>query len=297
MAKTPPALPDNFIAPLLMNGLQGRMLHLPAAKPAQREILLIYGLHSSLEYWWPLAREWQRYGNVTMPDLPGFGGMQSFTRIHEKPSLDNLADYLAAFVKLRYRSKRFTVVGVAYGFVIVTRMLQRYPDLAKKVDLVVSLSGLVRYDDINFSRSKQLAYWASARLLATPPAAFWVRQICLHPLGLRSRYGRKQSASPAAAEHIELWRRNDIRTHLMALATLMKFDNCRSQVARPLLHVAMHANRSLDHHRLLQHLQVAYQDVQEVRSRLKTQTIGSLSYPRQTTQLLPLKLRRILSQL
>src|SRR5205085_11669969 len=93
--------PVDYIVPLNINGLEGRVMHLPAPKTkkaGQREILFVYGLHSSLERWWGLTQVLNRYGAVTMPDLPGFGGMDSFYTIGKKPTLDNMADYLAAFV-------------------------------------------------------------------------------------------------------------------------------------------------------------------------------------------------------
>ena len=155
MAKNPQN-PADYIVPLNMNGLQGRMLHLPAPKGKNREILLIYGHHSSLERWWGLAQVLNRYGAVTMPDLPGFGGMESFYKIGKKPSIDNLADYLAAFVKLRYKRRRVTIVGMSFGFVIATRMLQRFPDLVKKVDLMISIVGFAHRDDFIFSKTR---YW------------------------------------------------------------------------------------------------------------------------------------------
>src|SRR5581483_6795608 len=78
--------PADYIVPLNMNGLQGRMLHLPAPAGRKREILLLYGHHSSLERWWGIAQVLNRYGAVTMPDLPGFGGMDSLYKIGRKPS-------------------------------------------------------------------------------------------------------------------------------------------------------------------------------------------------------------------
>jgi pimeloyl-ACP methyl ester carboxylesterase len=101
----------------------------------------VYGHHSSLERWWGVVQDLNQYGGVTMPDLPGFGGMQSLYKIGEKPDVDTLADYLAAFVKLRYKRRRVTIAGLSFGFVVATRMLQRYPDLVKKVDLLISVAG------------------------------------------------------------------------------------------------------------------------------------------------------------
>ncbi|HEU4609283.1 MAG TPA: hypothetical protein VFS31_14300, partial [Chitinophagaceae bacterium] len=90
------------ILPLNINGLQGRMLRMPAKKRTNKEILLIYGHHATLERWYGLVENLSEYGNVTMPDLPGFGGMQSFKKAGRKPDIDAFADYLAAFIKLRY---------------------------------------------------------------------------------------------------------------------------------------------------------------------------------------------------
>jgi hypothetical protein len=74
--------PADYIMPLYINGLSGRMLHLPAPRGKKREILFIYGQHSSLERWWGLAQALNSAGAVTMPDIPGFGGM---TSLHQAP--------------------------------------------------------------------------------------------------------------------------------------------------------------------------------------------------------------------
>jgi pimeloyl-ACP methyl ester carboxylesterase len=97
-------------------------LELPAKKRRpQREILIIYGHHSTLERWWGFAQCFNRYGAVTMPDLPGFGGMESLYKIDKKPDLDTMADYMASFVKWRYKRKRVTIIGLSFGFLVATR--------------------------------------------------------------------------------------------------------------------------------------------------------------------------------
>jgi pimeloyl-ACP methyl ester carboxylesterase len=163
-----PAAAD-FIVPLNMNGLQGRMLRLPAAKSDnKRELLIVYGHHAKLERWWGLIQNFNEFGNVTMPDLPGFGGMDSFYKIGQKPSIDNLADYLASFIKLRYKRRRLTIVGISFGFVIATRMLQRYPELAKRVDMVISCVGFAHHDDFTFSKPRMHFYRTLVRLISLP---------------------------------------------------------------------------------------------------------------------------------
>jgi hypothetical protein len=56
-----------YIQPLNMNGLRGRMLRLPAKNNKKREILFIYGHHSSLERWWGVIKEKSQNGPVTEP--------------------------------------------------------------------------------------------------------------------------------------------------------------------------------------------------------------------------------------
>ncbi len=288
----------DFTIPLLMNGLQGRMLYIPS-KSRKRELLVIYGHHGSLERWWPLALELQRHGSVTMPDLPGFGGMQSFYRIHEKPNLDNFADYLASFVKLRYRRKRFTIVGVAFGSIVVTRMLERNPELVKKVDVFVSVGGFAHYDDLKPKQARRFTYRYLRQMAAWHGPALFVRHVCLHPSLLRNVYGRRShpKLSPEAIEtQTRLWRQNDIRTHFKTLADLMKLDNCSAHVNLPLWHVSLKSNQYLHSRHVDQHLRVIFSDVHVIKSHIRSQAIGSVTYNSTTTSLLPTEIHRLLAQ-
>lgn len=291
----------DYVMPLLMNRLQGRMLALPASRRRRREFLVIYGQHASLEHWWPLALELSEYGNVTMPDLPGFGGMESFYKINQKPTVDALADYLAAFVKLRYKHKRFVIVGVAFGFVVVTRMLERYPALAKKVDLAISIGGMAHHEDLTYSRINKIWRRLLYRGLSFGLPALFVRNVCLHPFVLKQFCGRwtpedkKHHHADISDEEIKLWRRNGLRTHLFTAAQLMSLDNCQKRAIPPLWHVAMPANHLLDHHHVLQHLHVIYPQVLEFRSRIKANAVGTFHY-NSAAALLPAELRRRLGR-
>jgi hypothetical protein len=83
---------------LRINRLRGCMLVLPAPKGKAKDILLVYGLHASLESVRPLAEVLNQYGKVTVADLPGMGGMTSFYSIGEKPTTSNYGSYLASFI-------------------------------------------------------------------------------------------------------------------------------------------------------------------------------------------------------
>lgn len=113
----------------------------------------------SIEMMTPLANVLSEYGDVTVPDLPGFGGMTNFYSIGKTPNLDTYADYLSAFIKLRYKKNRLTLFGVGFGYSLLVHTLQKHPDLCSKVDIVGGINGLLHHEDIrqtNLSRNFNL---------------------------------------------------------------------------------------------------------------------------------------------
>lgn len=308
MAKRKERNVADFIVPLEMNGLQGRMLRLPAPKNKTREILFIYGHHSSLERWWGVVQDLNQYGAVTMPDLPGFGGMESMYKIGEKPDIDTLADYLAAFIKLRYKRRRVTIAGLSFGFVVVTRMLQRYPDIAKRVDVLISVVGFAHHEDFIFSRSRMFCYRAAARFVSYRLPAIFFRNVLLHPLVLRSVYAKTHNArdkfKSVRRDHfknvmdfeVHLWHANDVRTHMLTTAEFLRLDNCRWRVDLPVHHVSVKADRYFDNHTVEQHLRVIFSDFTEYRSRMDGHAPSVVADTKTAAPLIPKKLRTVLAK-
>jgi pimeloyl-ACP methyl ester carboxylesterase len=301
--------PADFIVPLSMNGLEGRMLRLPAPNPeTKREILFVYGHHSSLERWWGVVQDLNQYGAVTMPDLPGFGGMQSFYKIGEKPDIDTLADYLAAFVKLRYNRKRVTIAGLSFGFVVATRMLQRYPDLVKKVDLLVSVVGFAHHDDFTFSKTRYRFYLISAKFFSYRLPALFFRNVFLHPLILRLIYARTHNARQKFQNvkrdqmkglmdfEIHLWHSNDVRTYMATTVEFLKLDNCKKRVDLPLWHISVSADRYFDNNLVEQHMRVIFNDFHQAKSRMDTHAPSVIADMKTAAPLIPQTIRRILSE-
>lgn len=248
------------------------MLRLPARKAGQREILFIYGQHSSLERWWGLALEMNKYGALTMPDVPGFGGMTSLYKIGSSATIDNLADYLAAFIKLKYRNKRVTILAMSLGFVVATRMLQRYPELTKKVDFLASIVGFGHHDDFIFSKKRQFFYRCVTAVFARKWPARIFQALFLQPFYLRraykhSRFAKEKLAHMSGDEfnrtmdmEIVLWRINDIRTQMKTNNEMFKLDNTKTRVNLPVWHVASKKDRYFDHVRVEQHLRRIFSD-------------------------------------
>lgn len=305
--------PVDHIEPLNINGLEGRMLRLPppkTKKASQREILFVYGSHSSLERWWGLAQVLNRYGALTVPDLPGFGGMDSFYTIGKKPTLDNMADYLAAFIKLRYRRKKVMIVGLSYGFTVATRMLQRYPELTKKVTLLVSLVGFAHKDDFTFSKPRYYTYLYGTRLLTYRAPAMLFRAIALHPWVLRSFYGRTHNAKKkfalatdedmvAQIKEVEvgLWRDNDVRTWGYTTQEFLTFDNCQVKVDLPVWHVGAQNDHFFDNKIVEQHLRVIFKRFNSATFDLAAHAPSVLATEEDAAALIPVKLRRFLARM
>lgn len=256
-----------------MNGLHGRMLHIPAKKSTtNRQILFLYGRRASLERYASLADLLAEYGTVSMPDMPGFGGMESFYKLHEKPTIDNLADYLAAFIKLRYKRRRLTIIGISTGFVVATRMLQKYPDIAKKVDLVVSMVGFTRKDDFTYSRTRLLIYRIASQLFRQSAPAWLVQKLVLRGLPLRLHHQLKSRRDPSYKTlstddqrqrlqgEIELWRNNDFRTYAQTTLSALQIDLTHKQLPLRVYHLAVDKDKILDNAIVEQHMRIVYKD-------------------------------------
>jgi pimeloyl-ACP methyl ester carboxylesterase len=299
----------DYIVPLNINGLEGRMLRAPATnKRRKREILLIYGHHALLERWWTLVENLRMYGNVTMPDLPGFGGMDSFHKIGRYPDVDTFADYLAAFVKMTYRRKKVTIVGISFGFVIVTRMLQKYPELTNKVDLLVSVVGFMHRDDFVYSRRQRYFYMFATRLFATRPMAFFIRYGCLNKFVLKTLYAKLPNSKRRMIEvgpeefditmdfEVQLWQANDVRTHWLTTSEFFKVDNCQSKIALPISHVASQADHYFNNEIVKQHMLVVFEDYQQFTAVSKAHTPSILADKKAAGVLLPPGLRKQLAR-
>ncbi len=295
--------------PLNINGLQGRMLHIPAPKNAKRDMLFVYGHHSSLERWWGLVEVFNEYGSVTMPDLPGFGGMDSFYKVGREPSIDALADYLAAFIKWRYkRKKKFTLIGMSFGFVVATRMLQRYPELTDKVDMLISLVGFAHRDDFIFTPQRYRFYYATASIFSHRLPAALFRHIALNKFMLRTFYARTHNArkkfeSAASKEdfkelmkmEIVLWHMNDVRTQMRTGKEFLTLDNCKVHINLPVWHVTTPNDHFFNHAVVEQHMRVIFSDFYEIETKVMSHAPSVIADAEMAAPLVPEKLRQALA--
>ena len=285
------------------------MVYAPSVNPRRdREILLVYGHHALLERWWGLVENLQEYGTVTMPDLPGFGGMDSFSKIKRRPTVDNYADYLAAFIKLRYKRRRLTIIGISFGFVVATRMLQKYPELAKRVDLLVSLVGFMHKDDFLFSRRKRQLYRRITQVMALHPVAWTIRYGALNSFVIKNIYVRLPAGRRRFVEmeptnfgammtfEVKLWQVNDVRTHWMTTSEFLNLDNCREQIALSVWHVAASHDHYFNNQYVEQHMRIVFTDYKIAIMNSPAHTPSVIGNKQDLAIMLPASLRRVLQR-
>jgi pimeloyl-ACP methyl ester carboxylesterase len=297
---------QQFIKPLNMNGLQGRMLRMPAKKGPKREILLLYGHHASIERMFGIAEALNDFGTVTLPDLPGFGGMSSFYSIGMKPSIDNMADYLASFIKLRYRGKKVTIMGMSLGFVFATRMLQRYPEIVKKVDLLVSIVGFSHHHDFILPKNRQRFYRYGASFFSNNLPAKFFYNVALHPTAIRKAYAgtynaRKKLGHLSEEERkaaldfeVELWRNSDLRTYMDTTITMFTLNNCQKQIKLPVHHIAIDSDQYFDNSVVEQHMRVIFDDYIEHTAVLPSHAPSIIATKKDASPMFPDSFKKVL---
>lgn len=310
MSKTAKTAAD-YILPLNMNGLSGRMLRMPPPKNSRREIMFVYGHHSSLERWFGVAEYLNNYAGVTVPDLPGFGGMESFYKIGEKANLDNMADYLAAFIKLRFKNKNIMIVGMSLGFVLVTRMFQKYPELTKKVDLFVSQSGFTHKNDFRFSKFIFYSFkWGSTIISRRLPAWFVQHVIfsgpvlragyaVLEPRLIDKQHSKMEGASGAERRaridfEIQLWKINEARTYAAMALEMFKLNLTKEHVALPIYHVSVGVDRYFDQISVEQHMRTVFKDFIGLKAKATAHAPSVILTAKEAAPFVPPELRKIL---
>jgi pimeloyl-ACP methyl ester carboxylesterase len=286
---------------------------MPPPKGKKREIMFIYGHHSSLERNFGVAEYLNKYGSVTVPDLPGFGGMDSFYSIGRAPSLDDMADYLAAFIKLRYKkNQRFDLTGLSLGFMIITRMLQKYPDIARRVDVLVSFAGFAHKSDFRYKKSTYYLFRGLTWLLAKKlPAVFlkhfifkgWLIRLSykiFEPLFVKESNTKIRSADDQERKRridfeVYLWQCNDPRTYMSIAHTMFTLDLTKDHVNHAVHHIAIEGDRYFDNVRVEQHMRRIFKDFILVDTKLPAHAPSIIADAKEAAPYVPPQLRRLLN--
>jgi pimeloyl-ACP methyl ester carboxylesterase len=303
-------VPDiaQYINDIEIQSLKGRMLRMPPAGPSsKREIILMYGQHASLERMSGIAEVLTQYGRVTVPDLPGFGGMQSFFSIGAKPTLENFADYLAEFIDKEYpKDAKLTIVAMSFSFLIVTRMLQLHPELTSRVDMQVSFVGFLHHEDFHVPRP---LYWLWRTLAfvsgGVVGAAVW-KHVILRPIFVRTAYTLVAKTHPkmkgASKEErnrridfeIKLWHINDFRTRMYTLTTMLTSNVCSARIDLPVYHVSVAGDFYFDNAVVEKHMRQVYSGFEAIPAAVTAHAPTIIATAEDAAPFIPPRLRELL---
>jgi len=209
---------------------------------------------------------------------------------------------------MRYKNRRLSIAGLSFGFVVVTRMLQRYPDLAKKVDMLVSVVGFAHKDDFTFTKSRYTMYSFATRFFSMRLPATFFRHVLLQPVLLRMAYHHSYNAKHKFKSlegdqfkevmdfEVHLWHANEVRTHMYTSYCFLNLDNCTKQVDLPLWHISVKNDRYFDNNVVEQHMRVIFNDFYEAPSRMNSHAPSIIADMKTAAPLFPAKLRKVLSQ-
>lgn len=301
-------IPEEYLHPLNLNGLNGRFLRIPRPRK-KREILLIYGHHSSLERYYGLAEDLSQYGTLTMPDLPGFGGMDSLYSIGVEATIDELADYLAAVVKLIYKNRQFTLAGFSIGSAITTRMLQKYPEIAARVDLYLSVAGFTHYEDFKISERHKQFYMNVSRAFVPKWSAMLFRYVILNGLILKSFYRFMPNAKHKFKDmskdefkrminfEVELWQNNDVQTYMKTAREMFLLDLTREKVKLAVHNITLgKADQYFDSKSVTRNMKKIFSSYDVEVAKMKTHMPSVIADKSETVGLIPIASRKLLAR-
>jgi pimeloyl-ACP methyl ester carboxylesterase len=215
---------------------------------------------------------------------------------------------LAAFIKLRYKRKRVTVYAISYGFVVVTRMLQRYPELAKKVDVLVSVVGFMHSDDFHQPPRTRFVFRLTSRFFATRPVALLIRYIALNRPAIKfltktlpNSKHRMIEITPEEFEttmdfEVKLWQANDVRTHWLTTSHFFSLDNTNQRVDLPVIHVVSKNDHYFNNIAVEQHMRMVFSDYKKFVAKSKAHTPHITADKKAVAVMIPPGLRKVLSR-
>jgi hypothetical protein len=266
------SIADQYTTSINLAGLVSKIMYIPAAAHKNHNILMVYGHFGTPSNYFNLANDLAKYGNVTVPELPGFNNHQSLYKIHDKPTIDELAEYLVTVVNYRFRKKKVTIVAIGFGVVVVTRMLQRHSAITKRVAIVISIDGMAHHDDLNsLSSAKRRLYAVLFRVSSWRIPSEIVRNT-YQPYALLERiYCIKTPTTQKKGERQRLidWHVHDFRTYMRTMSELMKLDNCQKTINVKFAQVWSGTLTCLDREVTNQHFQIIYDNFELIESSQK----------------------------
>ena len=255
--------PSKYIMPLNVNSLRGHFIFKKSSKTRSKNILFIPDVRSNIMLSYNIINTLSNYGSVTTFELPGIGGMESFYKINLKPSIDNYVDYLSSLIKLRYKNKKIILAGHGFGFIVITKMLQKYDNISEQTSLVIGIDGTARYDDYIIDKRTRiyLKILSTLSVFSRVLISIGFKNTILEK-GYSSTFKKSDFTKELIATDQKYFNKligkNDLATHMNILGEMSNFDNCtQNRLNLPLFNIIL-KDSLIDKKVNEQHLKIIY---------------------------------------
>ncbi len=163
------------------------------------------------------------------------------------------------FFKFKFSPKQtFSLIGFSFGFLVVTKFLQKYPKSHKNIQSLISVVGFVNGSTFKFTPVRRHLYLRISTLIETKPGAYVLRLLFLNRWLLRSFYAWTFSAKHKFKGYahekkkellemeIKLWHCNDVRTWAFTAKEMMTCDLTDKKVRHELYQLTVKSDQFLD---------------------------------------------------
>ena len=266
-------IPDDITIQSLQVGTSGRVMDAPSRGDASPNIsvIFIYGHHALIERWWGLIAQLREYGRVIAPDLPGFGGMSPCAG--DEDLIDQLAQHVKLVIDKMAPTGDLILAGVSFGFAVLTRLLECFPELIPRVRLLVSFSGFVSGDNLNTPLLVRLGVqflklcssYDHINILAN---RFLIRRTTIASIDRVIGATRRRSATMSKAQRSELvgietflWRTNDLATHWSTMTWALTAPAPASSISVCVTHVSFDNDPYVLHETIARRLREIFNEV------------------------------------
>jgi hypothetical protein len=197
---------------------------------------------------------------------------------------------------------------MSLGFVIITRTLQRYPELSEKVDLLISIVGFSHKYDFSLSKSRMFFYKNGAKLFSKKLPSMFFYNVFLHPSVIRLAYSKthnakkklshlsKQEKTVAVEFEVTLWRQDDIRTYMKMVVEFLTLDNCHKQIPLPVHHISVDSDQYFDHSVVEQHMRIIFTDFTEHEAFIPNHAPSIVATKEEAIPFIPKSIRKLLTE-
>ncbi|MCA1806717.1 MAG: alpha/beta hydrolase, partial [Actinobacteria bacterium] len=201
-----------------------------------------------------------------------------------------------------------TIIGMSFGFLVVARMLQRYPDIAKKTNTAVSIAGFVHHEDFKMGRGQKLFFKTIAWFFSYQPTALFARYALLNRPMIQLAYwaaGDKNvkmkntsidERKKRVRFEVKLWQCNDVRTYCATGRAMLRVNlfEHKGLIDTNVTHIRVAEDRYFDNHVVEQHLGVMFKQVTCIKTSLIGHAPTVIATAKEAAQYIPKQLRTLL---